>query len=130
MAEISYLHQHMRSGSAALDESALETLEVSLGTTRCGQVLADVCLDLMDRVGRFEDELATGTAEEAARVAHTISALAAQVGLTEFSFAAANMSDAIHSADSTAIAAVLERFRRITDNALFAVLEKSSLSGV
>ena len=130
MAEISYLHRHMQNGDVFLDRNAIDTLEGSLGAARCGQMLADVCLDLMDKVGKFEDELAEGTAEEAARVARTISALAVQVGLTEYSDAALNVSDAINSADVTAIAAVLERFRRLTDTSLFAVLEKSSLGNV
>ena len=130
MVDVAYLHNHRGDGAIALDDRALETLEVSLGSARCGQVLTDVCLDLMDKVARFEDELAAGSAVEAARVAHTIAALASQVGLEEFSAAASNLSDALHHADGVALAAVIERFRRITDTSLYAVLERSSLSNL
>lgn len=112
-----------RSETAGVDRATLFQLEASLGARRSREVLSDAAFVIVERLARFDSAVALGRDDEAMRMARSIAALSAEIGLADLSLAAHAARAALERGDKTAQAATAARVLRVSEVSLDALFE-------
>ena len=108
---------------------ALYSLQASLGADESRDVIERAVFELSDRLWLLEKALHERELDEVKRVSRSLVAISAQIGLTEFSLVATDLSNCIARRDHTAIRAVAARLVRVGERSLYMAVQFSEITG-
>ena len=101
----------------AVQTEALQSLHASLGPDESRDVIERAVFELSDRLWLLQKALHDNEMDEVRRIARSMVAVSAQMGLTEFSLVA--VVNCIAKSDSVSIGAVAARLIRVGEGSLF-----------
>ncbi|WP_083225437.1 hypothetical protein [Neptunicoccus sediminis] len=108
---------------AALEKTALDTLQTSLGQGQSREVVERAACEVSDRLNSLEAALSNGDLAAAGRLANSLIAISRQIGLISFAQVAGDLAGAIDNNDYVAIASISRRLIRQADATLFQALD-------
>ncbi len=115
-----------REDNVAVDTTVLMRLEVALGAARSREILGQACCEIIEKLTEFEVQLEAGQRDRASRLARGISALSAEIGLTELSRAGQAVVACLAGDDHVALAATAHRLGRLSEVSLDILLHNGA----
>ncbi len=113
----------------AVQTEALYSLQASLGMNECRNVIERAVFELSDRLWLLQKALHDAEMKEVKRIARSLVAISAQIGLTEFSLVASDLADCIARGDIVSIGAVSARLIRVGERSLFLAVQFPEITG-
>jgi hypothetical protein len=107
----------------AVQTEALYSLQASLGPDESRDVIERAVFELSDRLWLLQKALHDSEMDEVQRIARSLVAVAAQMGLTEFSLVASDLASCIKRSDIVSIGAVAARLIRVGEGSLFLAVQ-------
>lgn len=107
----------------AVQTEALYSLQASLGPDESRDVIERAVFELSDRLWLLQKALHDGEMDEVQRIARSLVAVSAQMGLTEFSLVASDLASCIKRSDNVSIGAVAARVMRVGESSLFMAVQ-------
>jgi len=113
----------------ALQTDALYSLQAALGEDQSRDVIERAAYELSDRLWMLEKAMHDTDLDEVKRIAKGLIAISAQIGLTEFSLVASDLTDCIDRGDQVAIASVGARLVRVGEKSLYMAVSFPEVTG-
>lgn len=113
----------------AMQTDALLSLQASLGVDESRDVIERAVFELSDRLWLLEQALHETQMPEVDRLSRSLIAISAQIGLSEFSLVASDLSNCIQRGDKIAIGAVAARLVRVGERSLFLAVQFPEITG-
>jgi hypothetical protein len=107
----------------AVQTEALYSLQASLGPDESRDVIERAVFELSDRLWLMQKALHDNEMDEVQRIARSLVAISAQMGLTEFSLVASDLATCIARSDIASINAVAARLIRVGESSLFVAVQ-------
>tara|TARA_R110002096_G_scaffold113077_6_gene246046 strand:+ start:45946 stop:46329 length:384 start_codon:yes stop_codon:yes gene_type:complete len=108
---------------------AMQSLQASMGIDECKDVIERAAFELSDRLWLLEKALYDNEMNEVKRISRSLVAISAQIGLTEFSLVASDLTKCIVRNDKTATASVAARLARVGERSLFMAVQFPEITG-
>jgi hypothetical protein len=113
----------------AMQTDALFSLQASMGVDESKDIIERAVFELSDRLWLLEKALHDTEIAEVKRLAKSLVAISAQIGLSEFSLVASDLTYCIQRDDPVAIQAVAARLVRVGERSLFLAVQFPEITG-
>lgn len=122
------INQLMQSETATLDHDQLGTLYAQLGAIGAEDVLRRAMEELALRLSHCERLYQQGDMGDLYKSAHSLIAIAEQIGMCKLAGVAEDVCGCVQAADAVAVAATLSRLMRVGEASLTAVWDLQDMT--
>ncbi|MEP4195093.1 MAG: hypothetical protein ABJL99_05575 [Aliishimia sp.] len=125
---MTHINQIIQDETANLDHDQLGALYAQLGPAGAEDVLRRAMEELALRLSHSERLYQQNELPELRKSAHSLIAIADQIGMSKLAKVAENVSEAVEQGDMVAVAATLSRLMRVGETSLTAVWDLQDMT--